>query len=202
MEWDKAASKSYAYNLGNHVYQHDIRNFSAQKMEDILVQKGSIRSKKEIQLICGGPPCPAFSLMGRSKISNLIKSGKWDGSDHRHAFIDDPRVKLFLNFIGYVDHFKPRFFIMENVSGMNSFKDESEGNVRPIVDVIKSEFDNIGYSVKSSTLNASNYGVPQNRRRVIFLGWKKVILNQIFHQKMTFSFLLEMRLMIYQNYLI
>ena len=173
VEWDKAASKSYAYNLGNHVYQHDIRNLSAQKMEDILVQKGSILSKKEIQLICGGPPCPAFSLMGRSKISNLIKSGKWDGSDHRHAFIDDPRVKLFLNFIEYVDHFKPRFFIMENVSGMNSFKDESEGNVRPIVDVIKSEFDYIGYSVKSSTLNASNYGVPQNRRRVIFLGWKK-----------------------------
>ena len=172
VEWNKAASNTYAYNLGDHVYQHDIQEFSPQKMEDILVQKGSIRSTKEIELICGGPPCPAFSLMGRSKISNLIKTGKWKGSDHRHAFIDDPRVGLFLNFVRYVKHFTPRFFIMENVSGMNSFKEESKGKVRPIVDVIKSEFTNIGYSVKSSTLNASDYGVPQNRRRVIFLGWK------------------------------
>ena len=92
-------------------------------------------------------------------------------SDHRHAFIDDPRVKLFLNFVDYVEYFQPRFFIMENVSGMNSFKEESKGKVKPIIDVIKSEFQRIGYSVKSATLNAADYGVPQNRKRVIFYGW-------------------------------
>ena len=172
VEWDKAASRTYAYNLGNHVFQQDIEEFSPQKMEEALIENGSINSKNEIDLISGGPPCPAFSLMGRSKISNLIKSGKWEGSDHRHSFIDDPRVKLFVNFVDYVNHFNPRIFMMENVSGMNSFKEESKGKVKPIIDVIKSEFNRIGYSVKSLTLNAAEYGVPQNRKRVIFLGWK------------------------------
>lgn len=171
VEWNKAASRTYAYNIGNHVFQQDIEDFSPQKMEQALIGIGSIKSRDEIDLISGGPPCPAFSIMGRSKISHLIKSGKWEGSDHRHAFIDDPRVKLFLNFVDYVEYFQPRIFIMENVSGMNSFKEESKGEVKPIIDVIKSEFERIGYSVKSDTLNAADYGIPQNRKRVIFYGW-------------------------------
>ena len=142
-------------------------------MEKVLIDSNIITSRNEIALISGGPPCPAFSMMGRSKISNLIKTGKWEGSDSRHAFIDDPRVKLFTNFVDYVRYFTPELFLMENVSGMNSFKQEQAGVVKPIIEVIRTEFDRIGYAVKHRTVNASSFGVPQNRKRVIFLGWKK-----------------------------
>jgi DNA (cytosine-5)-methyltransferase 1 len=58
---------------------------------------------------------------------------------------------------------------MENVSGMTSFKNPDE---KPIVQVIKKEFEDIGYRVKIDVLNAAKYGVPQNRKRIFFLGWK------------------------------
>lgn len=173
VEWDKAASRTYRHNIGDHVHQIDVTNFPPSEMEQLLINANIIESKREIALISGGPPCPAFSMMGRSKISNLIKTGKWEGSDSRHAFIDDPRVRLFRNFVDYVDHFSPDLFLMENVSGMNSFKQDKAGKIKPIIDVIKSEFERIGYHVKHKTLNASSYGVPQNRKRVIFLGWKE-----------------------------
>lgn len=173
VEWDKAASRTYRHNIGNHVHQIDVTELPPAEMEKLLINSKIIKSRKEIALISGGPPCPAFSMMGRSKISNLIKTGKWEGSDSRHAFIDDPRVKLFTNFVDYVRYFSPDLFLMENVSGMNSFKQELVGVVKPIIEVIRTEFDRIGYAVKHCTVNASSYGVPQNRKRVIFLGWKK-----------------------------
>ncbi|MEC8632578.1 MAG: DNA (cytosine-5-)-methyltransferase, partial [Candidatus Thermoplasmatota archaeon] len=173
VEWDKAASRTYRHNIGDHVHQIDVTEFPPAMMEKVLIDSNIITSRNEIALISGGPPCPAFSMMGRSKISNLIKTGKWEGSDSRHAFIDDPRVRLFTNFVDYVRYFTPELFLMENVSGMNSFKQERAGVVKPIIEVIRTEFDRIGYAVKHRTVNASSYGVPQNRKRVIFLGWKK-----------------------------
>ena len=74
---------------------------------------------EKVSLIAGGPPCPGFSLIGRSKISNLIKHKKGsykDNKEWRHRFIDDPRNNLFLEFVKYVKQFKPDYFIMENVS--------------------------------------------------------------------------------------
>lgn len=173
VEWDKAASRTYRHNIGDHAHQIDVTKFPPAEMEKMLIESNIIKSRSEISLISGGPPCPAFSMVGRSKISNLIKTGKWEGSDSRHSFIDDPRVELFTNFVDYVRHFSPDLFLMENVSGMNSFKQELGGVVKPIIEVIKKEFDRVGYSVKHRTINASRLGVPQNRKRVIFLGWKK-----------------------------
>lgn len=167
MEWDKQAGRTYSHNIGDHVHIGDIRDLSPRDMERKLKKEGKIRSKREIDLISGGPPCPGFSLMGRSKIANLIKTGGWEGSDHRHSFIDDPRNHLFREFVGYVRHFKPKHFLMENVLGMTSYKDKDE---KPIISVIRGEFEDLGYSVDARSLIASDYGVPQARKRVIFLG--------------------------------
>ena len=92
-----------------------------------------VQKKSDVDIVGGGPPCPGFSLMGRSKISSLIKSGEWEGSDARHKFIDDKRNKLFLEFVKYVDYFKPKMFVMENVAGMDSYEAE-EGS--PIIEII------------------------------------------------------------------
>ncbi len=167
VEWDKQAGRTYSHNIGDHVHIGDIRDLPPLEMERRLKGSGKIRSRREIDLISGGPPCPGFSLMGRSKIANLIKTGEWEGSDHRHSFIDDPRNHLFREFVGYVRHFKPKHFLMENVLGMTSYKDRDE---KPIISVIKGEFEALGYSVDARSLIASDFGVPQARKRVIFLG--------------------------------
>jgi DNA (cytosine-5)-methyltransferase 1 len=80
--------------------------------------------------------------------------------------LDDPRNKLYLSYIRLVDEIQPKVFIIENVPGLVSlYKGEIKNS-------IISKFNNMGYSVKYEILCSSNYGVPQNRRRVFFVGYK------------------------------
>lgn len=133
----------------------DIREFS---QEDFL--KKFIGNTK-IDVVCGGPPCQGFSLAGkRSK--------------------DDPRNLLVKHYIQVISIVRPRYFVMENVEGILSFElDNFEGLYKDIyknelvIDILKKEFDNIGYKIKYKVLTASDYGVPQQRKRVVFLGFKK-----------------------------
>ena len=184
VEIDKQACETYEYNIGEHICNEDIINFPPSELEKFMKKNNLIISKGEIDLVAGGPPCPGFSNIGRSKISSLIKSGSWIGSDSRHRFIDDPRNKLFHEFVKYVKYFKPKYFLMENVSGMTSFKNPDE---KSIVQVIKKEFEDIGYRVKIDVLNAAKYGVPQNRKRIFFLGWKPRSKEPKFPEKKSFE---------------
>jgi DNA (cytosine-5)-methyltransferase 1 len=102
----------------------------------------------DIDGIIGGPPCQGFSLAGP-----------------RNFY--DKRNKLYLNFIEYVKFFKPKFFLIENVPGLASL---FNGRIK---DRIIEEFTNMGYSVASKVLLASDYGVPQDRRRIFFIGLTK-----------------------------
>ena len=63
--------------MGDHVHVGDIQNHPPEEMERQLKAKGSIKRKNEIVLVSGGPPCPGFSLMGRSG-ANLIETGEWE----------------------------------------------------------------------------------------------------------------------------
>jgi DNA (cytosine-5)-methyltransferase 1 len=170
VEYDEPACTTYRHNLGHHVVHADILLFGPAMLERHLKQTGAIQRRGDIGLVAGGPPCPGFSLIGRSKISNLIKTGAWEGTDHRHAFIDDPRNRLFLEFVAYVRHFKPTYFIMENVQGMTSYQNSSGAS---IIDVIRLEFETLGYTIHVNVLDAADYGVPQHRKRVIFLGTRR-----------------------------
>lgn len=184
VEIDKKACNTYEYNIGTHICNEDILNFPPSELNKYMKKSNHITSKNEIDLVAGGPPCPGFSNIGRSKISSLIKSGSWTGSDSRHRFIDDPRNKLFQEFVKYVKYFKPKYFLMENVSGMTSFNNPDE---KPIVQVIKREFEDIGYMVKIQVLNAAKFGVPQNRKRIFFLGWKPKCKEPNFPQQKNFE---------------
>jgi len=101
--------------------------------------------QKGVDVIIGGPPCQGFSI-----------SGKRD--------INDPRNKLYQSFVSYVKHFKPKAFVMENVPNLVSM---NKGLVK---DEIIKEFESIGYNVTYKILLASDFGVPQNRKRVFFIG--------------------------------
>lgn len=108
----------------------------------------SIIGNKKIDLIVGGPPCQGMSLSGPRKL-------------------DDPRNKLYLSYIRLVKEIQPTAFIIENVIGIVSlFKGQ-------IKDSIIEEFSKMGYKVQFKVLLASDFGVPQNRKRVIFVGTKE-----------------------------
>ena len=119
----------------------------------------------DIDVIVGGPPCQGFSTIGRVKIGSLVKTGKREGTNSDPRFIDDPRNNLYKSFVKFVKHFKPKAVVMENVPGMMSYKD---GDIASQIknDLVKCGYKNTDYNV----INAENFGVPQKRKRIIFLG--------------------------------
>ncbi len=102
---------------------------------------------KSVDVIVGGPPCQGFSIAGK-------------------RIVDDKRNKLYKSFVEFVRFYKPRAFVMENVPNLLSLAD---GIVR---DAIIKDFTDIGYHVSYKILTASDYGTPQNRRRVFFIGFR------------------------------
>lgn len=108
--------------------------------------------------IIGGPPCQSWSLAG------CLRG------------LDDPRGKLFYDYLRILKEKQPKFFVAENVAGMMSVRNLDAFNH------IKSEFKKCGYNVTYKLLNTSNYGIPQDRKRVIIIGYRKD-LNIVFDFK-------------------
>lgn len=100
-----------------------------------------------IDIIIGGPPCQGMSLSGP-------------------RMFEDPRNKLYLSYIRLVEEIQPKAFVIENVPGLISL---FGGQIK---DSIIEKFSAMGYTVKFQILCASDYGVPQNRKRVFFVGTK------------------------------
>jgi DNA (cytosine-5)-methyltransferase 1 len=121
----------------------------------------------DVDVIIGGPPCQGFSNVGRIKIASLVKSGQRNGCSTNPRFIDDQRNHLYKSFVKFVDWFKPKAIVMENVVGMVNYKNGK------VVEQIKSDFKKVGYSnADYRILNAAEYGVPQFRKRVFFIATK------------------------------
>ncbi len=113
--------------------------------EITLKQINSALGKGKIDIVVGGPPCQGFSISGPRNF-------------------DDPRNKLYVSFIKIVDKLRPKAFVIENVPGLLGLYN---GEVK---DEIIRRFSQIGYSVSYKVLVAADYGVPQLRRRVFFVG--------------------------------
>ena len=121
----------------------------------------------DVDVVIGGPPCQGFSNVGRIKIASLVKNGQRNGRSSDSRFIDDKRNHLYKSFIKFVDWFKPKAIVMENVVGMINYKDGR------IIEQIKEDFQNVGYgNVDYHVLNAVDYGVPQFRKRIFFIATK------------------------------
>lgn len=111
--------------------------------------------KKNIDVIIGGPPCQAYSLVGRARDKNGMQ--------------EDPRNYLYVQYGKYLKKYRPKLFIFENVTGLISaekgryFKD------------IQGDFRHLGYIVEPFIVNANEFGVLQNRKRIIIIGWKKAL---------------------------
>lgn len=102
---------------------------------------------KKVDIIIGGPPCQGMSLAGPRKL-------------------DDPRNKLYLSYIRLVDEIRPKAFVIENVPGLVSL---FGGQIK---NSIINKFTDIGYKISYKILCSADYGVPQTRKRVVFVGLK------------------------------
>lgn len=146
IEKDEWAAETYAYNRQNvNVVTADITT-----IVNPLTEFPDVR---DVLGIIGGPPCQGFSVSG--------------GRDPK-----DPRNSLFMDYMRFVSAYKPVFFVLENVPGILSSVTKRGEKVR---DVIISISGKIGYNVKVLLLNAADYGVPQSRQRVFFIGLRNDI---------------------------
>lgn len=144
----------------NELYQ-TIPNSIMQSVINIEISDKTIKSifslvreslgKKQVDIIIGGPPCQAYSLIGR----------------HNDEIENDPRNKLYIQYGRFLTEFKPKVFVFENVPGLLSAnKGEHFKN-------LKKYFRKIGYEVYYQIVDASKYGILQARKRVIIVGWIK-----------------------------
>ena len=113
----------------------------------------SLLNRQRLDLIIGGPPCQAYSLVGRSRDELGMKN--------------DRRNYLYIQYARFLKKYKPLYFVFENVVGLLSAKD-SDGEYH--FDTMRELFSQFGYKTEYRTLSASDYGVLQNRKRVFLVG--------------------------------
>lgn len=118
-----------------------------ERIDKSILKKG----EKQIDLIIGGPPCQAYSQVGRSR-KNM------DG---------DPRNTLYKLYFKAIKQYSPSMFVFENVPGLLT-----AGGGAYLNDIIQG-FQELGYEIEPRILNASDYGVLQNRKRIILIGWRR-----------------------------
>lgn len=143
LDIEERLSKTLKMNMPEvNVVVGDIKDSSVK--ESIV----TLSKKNKVNMIIGGPPCQGYSLKGK-------KLG-----------LDDPRNFLFREYLSLVEQLKPEVFVIENVKSLLS---TSKGWFREeIISAIKS----LGYNVDVGVLKASDFGVPQNRERTIFIACK------------------------------
>ena len=136
-EYDKTIWETYEKNHRANLIKKDISKVSSDEFPD------------NIEGIIGGPPCQSWSVGGTLR------------------GINDPRGKLFYEYIRVLRDKKPLFFLAENVSGMMAKRHNKA------VEGILKEFEKVGYEVQIFLANASDYGVAQDRKRVFYIGFRK-----------------------------
>lgn len=140
----------------------DIREISPEKFAEII-------GTNHVDVIIGGPPCPTFSTIGDAKIRSV--TGK--------PVSEDPRNQLFLEYLKYVDYFRPDIFVIENVPNfITKYKGKIFNTAVEIIENIGKDKDGKGEGIYEvvkpvQVVNAVYYGVPQTRRRMMLVAHKK-----------------------------
>jgi len=132
-EWDRYCCYTYRANFPSvRISRKDVRKVSIEEIKS--------KVSSEVQLVFGGPPCQGFSVSG-------------------FRFKDDPRNGMYKEFLRIVEGLSPRFFVMENVPGILTFKDQ-----------IIEDMERVGYKVNYETVKGEEIGMRQKRHRVFFFG--------------------------------
>ena len=126
---------------------------SDETLADIFIKVDKLKGNKQVDFIIGGPPCQAYSIVGRARDPKNMKK--------------DPRNFLYKYYLQFLKRYEPKMFVFENVPGILSAQ-----NGIHLENILKG-IDKAGYKIELKKLKASDYGVLQNRERVIIVGWIK-----------------------------
>ena len=157
LDHDRYACETFAANIAANVICTDIAKIEnpASVMEGI--------DYSSVDVIIGGPPCQGFSSVGRARILSLEEQ-------QRQALL--ARNELYQQYFRFIEHFRPAFFVMENVPTLINF---AEG---AYFKGIQDECERLKYHWEAQTLDVADYGVPQSRRRLFIIGSR---VGKVFH---------------------
>lgn len=160
VELDPEAIRSHATNFHKdsgyyeqHCVPRDILKVSPEKIFNSIGLQGDTAS--QIDIIIGGPPCQAFTRIGRAKLRDVTKDS--------NAFLNDSRSQLYKRYLEYVTELKPVAILMENVPDILNY-----GGVN-IADIVCNDLSAQGYKCRYTLLNTVYYGVPQMRERMFLM---------------------------------
>lgn len=161
VEFDEHASRSHALNFHAHLspelleaHAHP-KDITVTKPDELLASFGIKKPVDAVDLLVGGPPCPAFTRVGRAKLREV--------HEHPEAFRHDPRAKLYLPYLEYVKELMPVALLMENVPDILNFGGHN------LAEEVCEILEGLGYRCRYTLVNAANHGVPQMRERFILV---------------------------------
>lgn len=166
VESDPEAAASHGYNFHRGSPAHSQARDITKTKPEVLASELSVGSPAgAFDVLVGGPPCQAFARVGRPKLREV--------DDHAEAFRHDPRARLYLDYLGYVDAFAPLAVLVENVP--DALNHGGQNIAQEIAEVL----DRKGYVCRYTLLNAAFYGVPQMRERMILLAYRRELTDQV-----------------------
>ena len=165
IENDPDAARTHGLNFHNGAEDHSKARDVLTPPEEFARSLGLGPVVEAFDVIVGGPPCQAFARVGRPKLREI--------DDHPQAFLHDPRARLFLEWLRYVDTCRPLAVLMENVPDVLNHGGKNIGEETCEI------LGNKGYVCAYTLLNASLYGVPQMRERMFLIGYRREIANRV-----------------------
>jgi DNA (cytosine-5)-methyltransferase 1 len=162
LEYDESACASLRTRLKYYGYPNDELNVLEKDItdSDVIEEIGSLCNESATDILIGGPPCQSFSSLGRAKDENGMQN--------------DPRNFLFESYEKILNHFKPKIFVFENVTGLLTAKLGKAKTVHIILKKLGKNY-KLLRDPQDMVLNSCDYGVPQVRKRVILIGVRKDI---------------------------
>ena len=147
--------KHYGYkDIDKEVIEHDIT------ADDIIEKIDDAVNGRDVDMIIGGPPCQAYSTAGRVR--------------DKVGMATDARNYLFESYVKILEHYRPKIFVFENVTGILSAKANGKAIFPQVIKALGKEYKVIG-DPETILFNTANYGVPQIRKRIIIMGVRKDI---------------------------
>lgn len=166
VEFDADAARSHGLNFHNGDPSHcKARDITEPKPADLTDELRLGDPARAFDVVVGGPPCQAFARVGRSKLREV--------ADHPEAFRHDPRARLYIDYLEYVDACAPLAVLMENVPDM--LNHGGHNLAEEVCEVLESR----GYVCGYTLLNAARYGVPQMRERMFLLGYHREVAKAV-----------------------
>jgi DNA (cytosine-5)-methyltransferase 1 len=175
VEYNKEAARSHGANFHPDSSAHSqARDITLTQPQDLTTALNLGPATAAFDVIVGGPPCQAFARVGRSKLREV--------ADHPEAYRHDPRARLYINYLDYVDACMPLAVVMENVPDM--LNHGGHNIAEEVAEVLSSR----GYVCRYTLLNAVHYGVPQMRERMFLIAIHRDVSDNVIFPAATHAY--------------